>query len=59
MTYIHGRISVDTRLGHRPDAPRLDGLRARDFAEFGLEAVIAGLRELRAADDAPLAASRR
>ncbi len=59
MTYIHGRISVDTRLGHRPDAPRLVGLRARDFAEFGLEAVIAGLRELRAADDASLAASRR
>ncbi len=59
MTYIHGRISVDARLGHRPDAPRLDGLRARDFVEFGVEAVIAGLRELSAADSATPATRRR
>lgn len=47
MTYIHGRISVDARLGHRPDAVRLDGLRARDYVEFGVDAVIRALEELR------------
>ncbi len=56
MTYIHGRLSVDARLGHRSDAPRLGGLRARDLVEFGVEAVIAGLRVLKEADS-PTAAT--
>lgn len=51
LTYIHGRISVDARLAHKPEAPRLDGLRARDYVEFGIEAVIQGLRALRDQDD--------
>jgi AcrR family transcriptional regulator len=46
MTYIHGRISVDARLGHNPDAPRLDGLHARDYVEFGIDAVIRGLNSM-------------
>jgi AcrR family transcriptional regulator len=46
MTYIHGRISVDAHLAHRPEAPRLSGLRARDYVEFGVEALIAGLRHM-------------
>ena len=53
LTYIHGRISVDARLGHKPEAPRLDGLRARDYVEFGIEAVVQGLRTLRASDGQP------
>jgi AcrR family transcriptional regulator len=51
-TYIHGRISVDAHLGHRAEAPRLEGLRAHDYVEFGIEAVIAGLRALRDAEPA-------
>ena len=50
LTYIHGRISVDARLGRQPEAPRLNGLRAPDYVEFGVEAVIRGLRPLRQAD---------
>ncbi len=50
MTYIHGRLSVDARLGRKPDAPRLDGLRAHDYLEFGVEAVIRGLRTLLESD---------
>jgi TetR/AcrR family tetracycline transcriptional repressor len=56
MTYVHGRISVDARLSHRPDAPRMDRLRAADFAAFGVDAVIAGLRSLRESD--PVIAAR-
>jgi AcrR family transcriptional regulator len=55
MTYIHGRMSVDAHLGHRSDAPRMHGLRARDYVEFGVDMVITGLRELRAADPATAA----
>jgi len=47
LTYIHGRISVDAHLGHRPEAPRLEGLRARDYVTFGVDAVIAGLQAIR------------
>jgi AcrR family transcriptional regulator len=47
LTYIHGRISVDARFAHRADAVRLEGLHASDYVEFGVEAVIAGLRTLR------------
>jgi AcrR family transcriptional regulator len=47
LTYIHGRISVDAHLGHRPEAPRLEGLRARDYVSFGVDAVIAGLQAMR------------
>ncbi len=54
LTYIHGRISVDARLTHKPDAPRLDGLRARDYVEFGIEAVIQGLRALQESNREPL-----
>ncbi len=50
MTYIHGRISVDARLGHRPDAPRTGGLHARDYVLFGIESVISGLRAMRDRD---------
>lgn len=46
MTYIHGRISVDAHLKHRPEAPRLRGLRARDYVEFGIDALIAGLQQM-------------
>jgi len=44
LTYIHGRISVDAHLAHRPAAPRRTGLRARDYAEFGVVAVVTALR---------------
>ena len=50
LTYIHGRISVDARLARQPEAPRLNGLHAPDYVEFGVEAVIRGLRPLRQAD---------
>jgi len=50
LTYIHGRISVDAKLGHRPDAPHIDGIRAHDYVEFGVEAVITGLRAIRQAE---------
>jgi len=50
MTYIHGRISVDAHLAHRPEAPRLSGLRARDYVDFGVDTVIAGLRAMLADD---------
>jgi TetR/AcrR family transcriptional regulator, tetracycline repressor protein len=51
MTYIHGRISVDAHLAHQPQAPRMSGLRARDYVDFGVGAVIAGLRALLASGD--------
>ncbi len=47
VTYILGRIIVDARLGHQHEAPRFGGLRAQSYLEFGIEAVICGLRELR------------
>ncbi len=50
LTYIHGRISVDARLARQPEAPRLNGLHAPDYVEFGVEAVIRGLRPLRQSD---------
>jgi AcrR family transcriptional regulator len=50
LTYIHGRLSVDARSGRNPEAPRLDGLRSQDYVEFGIDAVVAGLRTLREAD---------
>ncbi len=56
LTYIHGRISVDARLTHQPEAPRLDGLRAHDYVEFGVESVIEGLRGLCQPDAATAAA---
>lgn len=43
ITYIHGRMSVDAHLGNKPDSPHLDGAKARDYVEFGVDAVIAGL----------------
>ena len=51
MTYIHGRISVDAHLAHKPEAPRMSGLRARDYVDFGVEAVIAGLRAMLSAGE--------
>jgi AcrR family transcriptional regulator len=46
MTYIHGRLSVDARLGHGAEAPRLDRLHARDYVRFGVDAVIRGLKAI-------------
>jgi AcrR family transcriptional regulator len=46
VTYIHGRISVDAHLSHHPGVTHLDGLKARDYVEFGVEAVIIGLEEM-------------
>jgi len=51
MTYIHGRISVDAHLAHKPQAPRMSGLRARDYVDFGVEAVVVGLRAMLAAGE--------
>jgi hypothetical protein len=36
-------LSVDAHLAQRNDAPYLDGARARDVVEFGVEAVIRAL----------------
>jgi AcrR family transcriptional regulator len=47
LTYIHGRISVDAHLGHKTEAPRLEGLRARDYVSYGVDTVIAGLCVIR------------
>ncbi len=52
MTYIHGRLSVDARLGHRPDAPRAGGLHAQDYVAFGIEALLRGLRSMLDSDGA-------
>ncbi len=57
MTYIHGRMSVDARLGRRPHAPRTGGLHARDYVLFGIEAVISGLRSMRDGDPSLLGSS--
>jgi AcrR family transcriptional regulator len=50
MTYIHGRISVDAHLAHRPEAPRHQGLRARDYVQFGIDCVLSGLKAMLEAD---------
>jgi AcrR family transcriptional regulator len=47
LTYIHGRLSVEARLRQADDLfMRVQGLRSRDYVEFGVEAVVAGLRSL-------------
>jgi AcrR family transcriptional regulator len=46
VTYIHGRISVDAHLSRHPGVTHLDGLKARDYVEFGVDAVITGLEEM-------------
>jgi AcrR family transcriptional regulator len=46
LTYIHGRLSVDAHLSHRQDALHADGLKAREYVEFGVEAVIKGLETM-------------
>lgn len=51
MTYIHGRISVDAHLAHQPEGPRLAGLRARDYVQFGIDTVIAGIRLMLESDN--------
>lgn len=56
LTYIHGRISVDAHLGHKPEAPRLEGLRAHDYVTFGVEGVIRGLRAIQQSADVELTA---
>jgi hypothetical protein len=57
LTYIHGRISVDAHLAHRPEAPRRTGLRARDYVDFGIDSVIIGLRAMLESDKEAAAAS--
>jgi AcrR family transcriptional regulator len=52
MTYIHGRISVDAHLAHRPEAPRHQGLRAHDYVQFGIDCVVTGLKAMLEADQA-------
>jgi AcrR family transcriptional regulator len=52
MTYMHGRLSVDARLRGTPDqAVRVEGLHARDYVEFGIDALIAGLQAILAGRD--------
>lgn len=47
LTYIHGRLSVDARLrGSDLEGVRVSGLHAHDYVEFGVQAVVAGLRTL-------------
>jgi AcrR family transcriptional regulator len=47
LTYIHGRLSVEARLREADDLfMRVQGLRSRDYVEFGVDAVVAGLRTL-------------
>lgn len=43
MTYIHGRISVDAHLVHNGGPTHLDGIKAWDFVEFGIDSVIVAL----------------
>ena len=45
-TYIHGRISVDAHLGRKADTHYFEGLRARDYVTFGVDAVIGGLEAM-------------
>jgi AcrR family transcriptional regulator len=47
LTYIHGRLSVEARLHQADDRfMKVRGLRSRDYVEFGVDAVVAGLRTL-------------
>jgi TetR/AcrR family transcriptional regulator, tetracycline repressor protein len=46
VTYIHGRISVDAHLSRHSGVTHLDGLKARDYVDFGVGAVISGLEEM-------------
>jgi AcrR family transcriptional regulator len=56
ITFLHGRLSVDTRLrGPSGNAARFKGIRARDHLEYGLDVVIAGIHALQAAQ--PVATS--
>jgi AcrR family transcriptional regulator len=49
-TYIHGRISVDAHLGQNAATHHFEGLRARDYVTFGVDAVIAGLESVLASE---------
>lgn len=53
LTWLHGRLSVDARLRNEARPPRIGGLRARDYARYGAEAVVAGLRAMLDQADAP------
>ena len=47
LTYIHGRLSVDARLQGTADRTvRVEGIRARDYVAFGVDAIVAGLHAL-------------
>jgi AcrR family transcriptional regulator len=46
LTYIHGRLHVDAIQRGKATGTRIDGLRRRDYVEFGVDRVIASLREL-------------
>ena len=48
LTYIHGRISVDAHLSRQPGTSHVDGdgLKAREYVEFGIDSVITGLEEM-------------
>lgn len=46
LTYMHGRISVDARLGGKADAPHLRHLKSSDYLNFGVDAVVAGLEAM-------------
>lgn len=57
LTYIHGRISVDAHLAHHPGVAHLDGLKARDYFEFGVDSVITGLEKMLETTKGTLAAN--
>jgi len=47
LTYLHGRLSVDARLrGKAARGSAFTGLHRRDYVEFGVDSVIAGLRAM-------------
>jgi AcrR family transcriptional regulator len=50
VNYIHGRLSVESRLhgpqGRSVRSAWIGGLPARDYVEFGVEVMIAGLRTM-------------
>jgi TetR/AcrR family tetracycline transcriptional repressor len=50
VTYLHGRLSVDARLRGRGGSGKVAGIKAKDYVEFGVEAVIAGIKAVVAAD---------
>ena len=52
LTYIHGRLSVDARLGLDKRTDRAQRLRAKEYVSYGVDAVIDGLRT-RLAESAP------